>query len=176
LTVTNELSLTCRRDAEMGFGQRLRARAAAGGGRARLMVVPSSVRSGRPAVESRQRRGDRDFGRACRGISRPPSGLKWPRGVSSFMLRAAPRGCHTLQVVGMTRKWGFGHFREPRACVPLCTLVYRYLDDSTTPITSRRRYVKRATTLRAVATAQPRAALRRAHRLPITATTGSQMR
>ena len=59
--------------------------------RACLSCVPWSIPSGRPA-ESRQRhqayaqrRGDRDSGRARRGFSRPPSGLKWPRGVSSFM-------------------------------------------------------------------------------------------
>ena len=62
-----------------------------GPARARLSCVPWSIPSGRPA-ESRQRRqalaqrrGDRDSGRARRGFSRPPSGLKWPRGVSSFM-------------------------------------------------------------------------------------------
>ena len=59
--------------------------------RACLSCVPWSVPSGRPA-ESRQRRqalaqrrGDRDSGRASRGFSRPPSGLKWPRDVRSFM-------------------------------------------------------------------------------------------
>jgi hypothetical protein len=62
-----------------------------GPARACLLVVPWSICLGRPA-ESRQRcqacaqrRGDRDSGRARRGFSRPPSGLKWPRGVSSFM-------------------------------------------------------------------------------------------
>jgi hypothetical protein len=62
--------------------------------RACLLAVPWSVCLGRP-TESRQRRqacaqrrGDRDSGRARRGFSRPPSGLKWPRGVSSFMVRA----------------------------------------------------------------------------------------
>ena len=64
-----------------------------GPARACLLVVPWSICLGRPA-ESRQRcqafaqrRGDRDSGRARRGFSRPPSGLKWPRGVSSFAQR-----------------------------------------------------------------------------------------
>jgi hypothetical protein len=59
--------------------------------RARLSCSPWSVPSMRPASSRQrrqacaQRRGDRDSGRARRGFSRPPSGLKWPRGVSSFM-------------------------------------------------------------------------------------------
>ena len=62
-----------------------------GPARARLSCVPWLIPSGRPAERRQrrqacaQRRGDRDSGRARRGFSRPPSGLKWPRGVSSFM-------------------------------------------------------------------------------------------
>ena len=76
--------------------------------RACLSCVPWSIPSGRPA-ESRQRRqalaqrrGDRDSGRARRGFSRPPSGLKWPRGVSSFtVLPARPvvEPSHTLWII-----------------------------------------------------------------------------
>ena len=79
-----------------------------GPARARLSCVPWSIPSGRPAKSRQrrqayaQRRGDRDSGRARRGFSRPPSGLKWPRGVSSFMVLAAPRvvePSHTLWII-----------------------------------------------------------------------------
>ena len=76
--------------------------------RACLSCVPWSIPSGRPA-ESRQRRqafaqrrGDRDSGRARRGFSRPPSGLKWPRGVSSFMTHHQRAPTRTSSGVGKT--------------------------------------------------------------------------
>ena len=79
-----------------------------GRARARLSCSPWSVRSGRPASSRQrrqacaQRRGDRDSGRARRGFSRPPSGLKWPRGVSSFMTQRPPAPATISPEAGMT--------------------------------------------------------------------------
>jgi hypothetical protein len=91
--------------------------------RACLSCVPWSIPSGRPA-ESRQRRqafaqrrGDRDSGRARRGFSRPPSGLKWPRGVSSFMTQYQRLPANTSPGVSLTchpsPSWGAGKTPGP---------------------------------------------------------------
>ena len=77
-----------------------------GPARARLSCVPWSIPSGRPAKSRQrrqayaQRRGDRDSGRARRGFSRPPSGLTWPRGVSSFMTQPQRAPANTSPGVG----------------------------------------------------------------------------
>jgi hypothetical protein len=79
--------------------------------RACLSCVPWSIPSGRPAKSRQrrqayaQRRGDRDSGRARRGFSRPPSGLKWPRGVSSFMTQYQRLPAHP--------SWGAGKTYHP---------------------------------------------------------------
>ena len=76
--------------------------------RACLSCVPWSIPSGRPTKSRQrhqayaQRRGERDSGRARRGFSRPPSGLKWPRGVSSFMTQPKRAQANTSPGVGKT--------------------------------------------------------------------------
>jgi hypothetical protein len=80
--------------------------------RACLLRVSWSVPSGRPAKSSQRRQafaqhhGDRDSGRARREFSRPPSGLTWPRGVSSFMTQRQRAPANTSPGVSLTSERG----------------------------------------------------------------------